>query len=74
MSVTILKPKVDPEVVEGLRELLKLAESGELKAVVFVADRGPEVDCQQLGTLDRVVVLGNLARLMHRINLAIDKG
>lgn len=72
MSVAIIKPKPDPEVIEGLRELLRLAESGEVKAVIYVADMGPVVDCQQLGRIDRFVVLGNLARLVHRINLAID--
>lgn len=74
MSVAVIKPKPVPEVIEGLRTLLAQAELGDVQAVTYVADMGRHVHCRYLGKLDRIVVLGELARLAHKVNLDIDAG
>jgi hypothetical protein len=75
------RPKVVPiaqaapvqAVIDICRELLARAESGELRAIVYIVEllNGSRDLCFS-ATNDRFALLGNIARMQHRILRQMD--
>jgi hypothetical protein len=64
---------LNEEVVKTLRDLLVRAESGEIKSVMYLADRFDQTfDVAWTGCDDLVVLAGQAARLQYRIQIRMD--
>jgi hypothetical protein len=62
------------EVIKGLRELLAAAERGEIKSVLWFADRFDQTfDVGWTGCDDMVMLSGQIARLQHRVQRRMDE-
>lgn len=61
------------EVIKKLRDLLAQAENGEIKSVMYLADRFDQTfDVAWTGCDDLIALSGQAARLQHRIQVRMD--
>lgn len=62
------------EVIKQLRELLAAAERGEIKSVLWFADRFDQTfDVAWTGCDDLLGLSGQIARLQHRVQVRLDE-
>lgn len=72
--VAIGKAKPHPQVVSALEILLERAKLGELRSLVWVAELQDEShDNGRQGTYTVMTLLGQLTRLIHKIQLDADE-
>ena len=70
--VKIGRAKPDPHIVDAVKQLLKDAESGDLRTLVFIGKSTDGSYQHYVGGDDKLDTLAQLSRLQHRINITLD--
>jgi len=71
-DLKILPREPDERIVEALRELLEMAERGEVRGLAFVADLPDAVHVYHHG-VSRFTLLGSLTYLSNRVSSFIER-
>lgn len=67
MPIEVLKPRVDPAVVEFLESALDKAKSGEVSGIVLVERTATDLIYSSVGIPDRWLAVGVLTHAIHKL-------